>query len=223
MAQRPDASKQSRWLDLVQRWLRSHAALAHLDQLYAVESEARERIAEGKLEGLVADAVRLALRQTKSLPLLATLKAWLEAERPKVLPKSTMGLTVAYARRHGAVLERYATDGFLAIDNNVAERTLRHGAIGRKNWLLAGSAAGARTAATLFSVASSCRRHEIDVFAYLQDVLTRLVHEPNPPPERLRAWLPDRWQPPPRPHARYATARRRRPRPHVFTGRIKST
>jgi nucleoside phosphorylase len=65
-----------------------------------------------------------------------------------------------------------------------------------QNWLFAGSAAGAKTAATLFSVASSCRRHEVDVFAYLQDVLTRLAHEPNPPPERLRDWLPDRWRPP---------------------------
>jgi hypothetical protein len=63
MAQRPDASNQSRWLDLVQRWLRSHAALARLGQLSTVESEARERIAEGKLEGPAADAVRLALRQ----------------------------------------------------------------------------------------------------------------------------------------------------------------
>ena len=88
-------------------------------------------------------------------------------------------------------------DGFLEIDNNVAERTLRHIAIGRKNWLFAGSAEGAETAATLFSVASSCHRHRVDVFAYLHDLLQRLAHDPKPTDELLREWLPDRWKPPP--------------------------
>jgi transposase len=94
-------------------------------------------------------------------------------------------------------LTRYTTDGFLDIDNNVAERTLRHIAVGRKNWLFAGSAHGAQTAATLFSVTSSCQRHKIDVFAYLHDILQRLAHHPTPTPEQLRAWLPDHWKPPP--------------------------
>ena len=99
--------------------------------------------------------------------------------------------------RHWQALERYTTDGFLAIDNNIAERTLRHIAIGRKNWLFAGSAQGAKTAAILFSITSSCHRHGIDAFAYLRDILERLAHDPNPPPQSLRDWLPDRWRPPP--------------------------
>jgi hypothetical protein len=93
-------------------------------------------------------------------------------------------------------LTRYLDDGFLAIDNNIAERTLRHSAIGRKNWLFAGSARGAETAATTFSVTSSCHRHGVDGFAYLHDILQRLTHDPQPAPELLRDWLPDRWRPP---------------------------
>ena len=57
---------------------------------------------------------------------------------------------------------------------------------------------GARTAATLFSVTSTCHRHKVDAFAYLHDILERLAHDPQPTPEALRAWLPDRWQAPPR-------------------------
>jgi transposase len=85
----------------------------------------------------------------------------------------------------------------LHIDNNIAELTLRHIAIGRKNWLFAGRQSGAQTAATLFSVTSTCHRHRVDVFAYIHDLLERLAHDPQPAPEVLRTWLPDRWRPPP--------------------------
>jgi transposase len=175
---------------------RSAAAMAYIAQLYAVEKEAREAIATQKLEGAAADEVRFRLRQAKSLTVLTAFKTWLDAEQAKVLPKSLIGLAIAYARKHWSALERYTTDGFLDIDNNIAERTLRHIAVGRKNWIFAGSAFGAGTAATLFTIASSCHRHGIDVFAYLQDILQRLAHEPEPPPEQLRDWLPDRWKPP---------------------------
>ncbi len=61
----------------------------------------------------------------------------------------------------------------------------------------AGDAAAARTAATLFTITSTCHRHKVDVFAYLHDMLKRLAHDPNPPPNLLRECLPDRWKPPP--------------------------
>jgi hypothetical protein len=173
--------------------------MAYIAQLYAVEKEARTLIAAQELAGVAADEVHFRLRQEKSLPVLAALKTWLEAEQPNVLPKSLIGLAIAYTLKHWQALERYTTDGFFDIDNNVAERTLRQIAVGRKNWLFAGSADGAKTAATLFTIASSCHRHKIDVFAYLRDLLERLAHAPNPPPEQLRDWLPDRWQPPPPP------------------------
>jgi transposase len=176
--------------------IRAHLVLAHIRQLYAVEAEARQQIAVQELSGAAADALRRQLRQEKALPELTALRQWLEAERPKVLPKSLMGQAIAYALRHWQALTRYVDDGFLDIDNNAAERTLRHIAVGRKNWLFAGSARGAETAATLFSVTSSCHRHGVDVFAYLQDILQRLAHDPQPPLELLRDWLPDRWKPP---------------------------
>jgi transposase len=176
---------------------RAHVVLARIRQLYAVEAEAREQIAEQQLSGAAADALRLQLRQEKSLPELTALRQWLAAEQPKVLPKSLMSQAIAYALRHWQALTRYLDDGFLDIDNNIAERTLRHIAIGRKNWLFAGSARGAETAATLFSVTSSCHRHGVDVFAYLHDLLQRLAHDPRPASELLRSWLPDQWQPAP--------------------------
>ena len=177
--------------------VRAHVVLAHIRRFYAVEADARQLMAEHELGGGAADALRLQLRQEKSLPELTALRQWLEAEQPKVLPKSLMGQAIAYALRHWQALTRYLSDGFLDIDNNIAERTLRHIAVGRKNWLFAGSARGAETAATLFSVTSSCHRHGVDVFAYLHDILQRLAHDPQPTPELLRDWLPDRWQPPP--------------------------
>jgi transposase len=178
---------------------RAHAVLAYIRQLYAVEAEAQKAIAEQERVGAAADLVRYQLRQEKSQPILTALKAWLAAEQPKVLPKSLIGQAIAYTLRHWQALSRYVGDGFLDIDNNIAERTLRHIAIGRKNWLFAGSARGAETAATLFSVTSSCHRHGVDVFAYLHDILQRLAHDPQPDASLLRDWLPDRWKPPPAP------------------------
>jgi transposase len=178
---------------------RAHQVLARIRQLYEVEKEAGKVIAERGLVGSDADAARLLLRQEKALVLVTALREWLIVEQAKVLPKSPMGLAIAYALRHWSALTRYLENGFLAIDNNVAELTLRHIAIGRKNWLFAGSHRGAETAAILFSVTSSCHRHKVDAFAYLHDLLQRLAHDPQPSPELLRGWLPDRWRPPPEP------------------------
>jgi transposase len=175
---------------------RAHLVLARIGQLYQAEEEAKKIIGQRDLTGADADAVRLQVRQEKSLPVVTALRQWLLDEEPKLLPKSPIGQATAYALRHWQALTRYLQDGFLDIDNNVAELTLRHIAIGRKNWLFAGSANGAQTAATLFSVTSTCHRHRVDAFAYLRDLLSRLAHDPQPDPEVLRGWLPDRWRPP---------------------------
>jgi transposase len=175
---------------------RAHLVLAHIRQLYQAEKEAQKIVAERELKGSAADAIRLQLRQEKSRAVTTELQQWLESEAPKLLPKSPMGQAAAYALRHWTALTRYLDDGFLDIDNNAAELTLRHIAIGRKNWLFAGSRHGAETAAILFTVTSSCHRHKIDAFAYVRDLLQRLAHDSQPSPEVLRAWLPDRWRPP---------------------------
>jgi transposase len=176
---------------------RAHLVMARIRQLYAVEAEAQKIIKDQQLSPTEADALRRQLRQDQALPVVTALCQWLGEEQTQVLPKSPIGQAIAYALRHWQALTRYLDDGFLDIDNNVAELALRHIAIGRKNWLFAGSMTGARTAATLFSVTATCHRHRIDAFAYVHDLLQRLAHDPAPAPDVLRAWLPDQWRPPP--------------------------
>jgi transposase len=169
---------------------RSAEALARIGLLYQVERDAKAEIERQQLTDDEADALRLRLRQERAVLLLTAMRQWLEEQQKDVLPKSPMGLAIAYVLNNWAAFERYTTAGFLDIDNNVAERALRHFVIGRKNWLYAGSDKGGATAAVLFSFTVTCKRHGIDPFAYLRDVLTRL---PTQPPERLDELLPDRW------------------------------
>jgi hypothetical protein len=89
-----------------------------------------------------------------------------------------------------AALCRYPEHGGLSIDNNLAERMLRAQALGRRNWTFLGSDRGGRTAAVLYSMTCSCKHHDIDPFAYLQDVLRRL---PSHLAEELDELLPDVW------------------------------
>src|SRR5437588_9650340 len=146
--------------------------MARIRQLFRnAEHVAKELIAGQELAGAEADVVRLRLRHEQARPVVTALGQWLRDEQPKVLPKSPIGQAIAYALRHWHALTRYLDDGFLDIDNNVAERALRHIAIGRKNWLFAGSDKGAQTAAILFSVTSTCHWHGVDAFAYLRDLL----------------------------------------------------
>jgi hypothetical protein len=109
---------------------RAHAAMAHIRRLYAIETKARERIAARQLAGANADAVRFESRQRQSSHELSALQTLLQAEQRKVVPKSLIGLAIAYALKHWHALTRNLTDGFLDIDNNIAERTLRHIAVG---------------------------------------------------------------------------------------------
>ena len=159
---------------------RGHQALAHIRLLYDVEDTAKD------LDG----AARQALRQEQAVPRLAVFRQWLQEQAAEVLPKSPLGQAVSYALSNWQALIRYTEAGFLAIDNNVSERTLREFVLGRKNWLFAGSDHGGRTGAILFSVTATCRRLKIDAFAYLRDVLRRL---PEVRPEHLVELLPDRW------------------------------
>jgi transposase len=179
---------------------RAAETLARIGRLYAVEKEAKEIIAKETLTGDAATAVRLRLRQEKSLPELTSLCHWLKQEQAKVLPKSPFGEAVRYALNQWEALERYAHYGFLDIDNNLAERELRPIAIGRNNWLFVGSATGGRTAAILFTMTSTCRRLRIDPFAYLRDALTRLAAGPLTEAELLQL-LPTNRTPPPTPNA----------------------
>ena len=159
---------------------RAHEALARIRRLYDVEAEAKP----------LDDVGRLAARQARARPLLDALFAWLVEQQGRVLPKSPMGVAIGYALGNQAALTRYTEAGFLAIDNNASERALRAVAVGRKNYLFAGSDAGGASAAVLYSVVGTCRRLGLDPFAYLRDALAGL---PSLPAGRVDDFLPDRW------------------------------
>lgn len=158
----------------------AHEALARIRQLYRIEEACRERPPED----------RRAIRQREAVPLLESFGVWLEEQSREALPKSPLGRAIAYARNQWPDLQTYTRDGELSIDNNLAERSLRAQAIGRKNYLFVGSDRGGRTAAILYSLVGSCKRLGGDPFAYLRDVLERL---PSHPADRLAELLPDGW------------------------------
>jgi transposase len=162
---------------------RGHAALAFIGQLYAVEREARER-------GLDTEA-RRALRDERSRPMLESFRRWLDAQALAALPQSPAGGAIGYALGQWRPLSRYLDDGDLEIDNNPAERALRRVAIGRKNWLFAGSDAGGRRAAIIYSIIATCTRHGVDPFAYLRDVLERVATHPS---RGIAALFPPNWK-----------------------------
>jgi hypothetical protein len=160
---------------------RAPIALAFIRELYAIEKRARDLDA----------GQRHALRGQEAPQILAAFKAWLDEEAPKVLPKSPMGEAITYAFGQWEALTRYLEDGILEIDNNRAERALRRVAIGRKNWMFAGSDEGGHRAAILYSVIASCAVLKIDPYAYLRDVLQRL---PSCPPADLKNLTPKAWK-----------------------------
>lgn len=158
---------------------RASRALAFYRQLYDIEDRAWDFSA----------TERLALRQSESVPILKEFKTWLDEQVPKLLPKSAIAGAVRYALNQWQPLQAFTQDGNLPIDNNDTERDLRRLTIGRKNWMFFGSAAGGEVAATMYTLIASAARHQLDLWAYVDDVLRRLAAgQPN-----LAELLPDRW------------------------------
>ena len=148
-------------------------------QLYDIEDRARE---------LTPDE-RQALRQRESVPILDQIEKKLDDLSGRILPKSALGRAVTYARNQWTALRRYVSDGRLTIDNNVSERTLRLQAIGRNNWQFLGSEEAGTRAAVLFTILAGAKRHHLEPWAYLRDVLLRLSAGET----ELEPLLPDRW------------------------------
>jgi transposase len=173
------------------------SAMAWIKRLYDVEREAKAyrkgldaHLSEDECRTLFV-AKRHELRQEKSIPILADFDAWLTRQEAVVLPKSPAGQAIRYARGNWAALNRYAEDGDLSIDNNFAERAMRHVAIGRKNWLFFGSDRGGETWAILTSLLYSAKLHGLDLWAYMKDVLDRIAETPL---SELDQFLPDVWK-----------------------------
>jgi transposase len=157
----------------------ANQVLEWIQQLYDIEDRAREFTA----------ADRQALRQLESVPILDRIKNYWDDLSRRMLPKSALGKAITYGRNQWKALERYVTDGRLTIDNNVSERTLRLQAIGRKNWEFLGSADAGSRAAVLFTILAGAKRHRLEPWAYLRDVLLHVSAGETD----LEPLLPDRW------------------------------
>lgn len=158
---------------------RAQHFLAEVQQLYALESNLRDQQADWKK--------RLSARQELALPILNRLRVWLKTEQAKVLPKSAIGKAINYSLVRWDKLCVYAGNGGLEIDNNLIENQVRPLALGRKNYLFAGSHQGAKHAAILYSLFGSCKLNGLDPFKYLHAVLDKL---PDHPIIRISELLP---------------------------------
>jgi transposase len=150
-------------------------------RLYEVEDRARP----------LDDAGRLALRQVEAVPILGRLREELDRLSSRLLPKSSLAQAMTYALNQWPALCRYTEDGRLTIDNNVSERRLRDQAIGRKNWMFLGSVEAGPRAAVLCTIIAGAKRHRLEPWAYLYDVILQLSVDASP--ESIARLLPDRW------------------------------
>jgi transposase len=128
------------------------------------------------------------VRNAQARPLLDSLKQWLEETLGKLSRKSDTALAVRYALSRWEALLRYVDDGRIEIDNNAAERSLRTVALGRKNYLFAGSDAGGERAAAIYSLIGTAKLNGLDPEAYLRNVLSRIADHPINRIDELLPW-----------------------------------
>ncbi|MFM0283389.1 IS66 family transposase [Paraburkholderia sediminicola] len=157
-------------------------ALQYIGQLYEIEREVQQ----------LAPDERLDIRQQQARPVAEALHAWMAQQRVRVSEGSAIAKALDYSLRRWVALTRYLDDPQVPIDNNWCENQIRPIAIGRNNWLFAGSLRAGRRAAAAMSLIQSAKLNGHDPYAYLKDVLTRL---PTQPASRLEELLPHRWQP----------------------------
>ena len=160
----------------------AQTALEQFGRLYEIEREAKD----------LAPEQRLAVRQERSRPVLDALHAWMSLQRRKVPDGSASARALDYSLKRWAALIRFADDGQLPVDNNWVENQIRPIAVGRNNWLFAGSLRAGKRAAAVMSLIQSARMNGHDPYAYLQDVLTRL---PTQRASQIDQLLPHCWQP----------------------------
>ena len=157
-------------------------ALGQIQLLYQIEREAKER----KLSA----EQRLALRQEKAAPIYGQLLDWVEQEQRNNLTKEGIGKALGYANNHLPRLRHYLEDGRVEIDNNQLENKIRPLALGRKNYLFAGSQKGAERAAMMYAFFASCKANDVNPSEWLRDVLLRIGTHPI---NRIEELLPAQW------------------------------
>jgi len=154
--------------------------LRYIQLLYEIESEIRD----------LEPDLRRRIRQEKAVPVMSALHAWMIAQRDLVPEGSAISRALDYSLKRWAALSRYLDDGAVPIDNNWAENQIRPWALGRKNWLFAGSLRSGKRAAAIMSLIQSARLNGHDPYAYLKDVLTRL---PTQRASEIEQLLPHQW------------------------------
>ena len=157
-------------------------ALQSISALYDIEREVKSLSAEERQK----------IRQTRSKPLTDAMHEWMQLQRQKITDGSATAKALDYSLKRWGALTRFLDDGQLPIDNNWIENQIRPIAIGRKNWLFAGSLRAGQRAAAVMSLIQSARLNGIDPYAYLKDVLLRLPTHQN---SQIAELLPHRWQP----------------------------
>jgi transposase len=178
---------------------RASKAVELIGRLYAIERELRPLLPPSddpaaQQQRSQREVQRQQMRQQQAKPTLDELKKWLDQEKGRALPKSGLGQAIGYVLNNWEALGRYLERGYLAIDNNLSERTLRAIALGRNNWVVLGGAAGGQTAAVLYTVVLTCKHLGIDPLAYLREALMGLFGlGAKPTAEQLSEWLPDHW------------------------------
>ena len=146
----------------------ANEAMKFIRALYAVEKIAREN-------NLDAES-RYQLRLKKSEPLLVAYKQWLDCHLTKTPEQSKIGNAIRYSLSQWGALNSYLKDGRIEIDNNLIENAIRPFALGRKNWLLKGSPAGAKAGATFYSLIETCKANKIEPYRYLCKMLHQIRH-----------------------------------------------
>lgn len=158
-------------------------ALEQLRKVYEIERHARQ----------VSPPQRLEMRQQLARPILDALHDWMVLQRQKVAGNSATAKALDYSLKRWVALTRFLKDPQLPLDNNWIENQIRPVAIGRSNWLFAGSLRAGQRAAAVMTLIQSARLNGHDPHAYLRDVMDRLPTWPN---SRIAELLPHRWQPP---------------------------
>lgn len=156
-------------------------ALRYIQLLYEIEHEVRD----------LEPDLRRRIRQEKAVPVMDALHAWMITQRLLVHDGSAISKALDYSLKRWTALSRYLDDGAVPIDNNWAENQIRPWALGRKNWLFAGSLRSGKRAAAIMSLIQSARLNGHDPYAYLKDVLTRL---PTQRASEITELLPHRWR-----------------------------